>query len=365
MPECNRVGHLTALLLSVALCPCGPAGATDIELSVNVAPPPLPVYEQPAIPAAGWIWTPGYWAYGPEGYFWVPGTWVEPPEPGLVWTPGYWGWSDGVYVWNGGYWAPEVGFYGGINYGYGYPGRGYEGGYWQGSQFFYNSTVNNVRETEIHNVYTRTVVNNVTVNNISYNGGAGGVAAQPTAREKSAARQPHMAPTSAQGQQRSSAGSRHELLASVNHGRPEIAATARPGEFAGRGVTRSGSGGAPAQSGAIREARAPRAPDSTHAAPSEPRPQEERVPPQGRGFEPQQQRGLEPPPRPTELLPPARSAAERPAPPPPEQRAAPPPAAEPHGRDNSGEKPREAPKEKEKEKEKPQDHRQNPGGNSA
>src|SRR5262249_43355681 len=119
--------RLGVLLLAVTLGMASWSSAAEFELSVNVAPPPLPVYEQPEIPASGWIWTPGYWAYGPEGWFWVPGTWVEPPEPGLVWTPGYWGWQDGNYAWNAGYWGAEVGFYGGIDYGFGYTGHGYEG----------------------------------------------------------------------------------------------------------------------------------------------------------------------------------------------------------------------------------------------
>ena len=105
-----------------------------IGLSITIAPPLLLVYAQPPIPAPGYIWTPGYWAYGPYGYFWVPGTWVQPPAVGLLWTPGYWDWSNGVYVFNQGYWGPHVG-YGGINYGFGYGGVGYQGGYWNNGAF--------------------------------------------------------------------------------------------------------------------------------------------------------------------------------------------------------------------------------------
>src|SRR5262249_48001376 len=94
--------------------------ASLAQVLITVAPPPLVVYEQPPLPGPGYIWTPGYWAYGPDGYFWVPGTWVEPPSVGLLWTPGYWGWRNGSYLWNAGYWGPTVGYYGGINYGYGY-----------------------------------------------------------------------------------------------------------------------------------------------------------------------------------------------------------------------------------------------------
>ena len=34
-----------------------------VFVSVNIAPPALPVYEQPPIPGPDYIWTPGYWAY--------------------------------------------------------------------------------------------------------------------------------------------------------------------------------------------------------------------------------------------------------------------------------------------------------------
>ncbi len=214
----------------------------DFALSITVAPPPLPVYEQPAIPAPGYIWTPGYWAYGPEGYFWVPGTWVEPPEVGFLWTPGYWGWGNGFYVWNAGFWGPQIGFYGGVNYGYGYTGHGYQGGYWRGNQFYYNRSVNNVSDVHVTNVYN-TTVNNVTVNHVSYAGGPGGISARPTAAEEQAAHVRHVPPTPQQTQHRDSAGSRRELLASVNQGKPPIAATAKPGDFSTHVVTASRAGG--------------------------------------------------------------------------------------------------------------------------
>ena len=146
-----------------------PANA-GVFLSINVAPPPLPVYVQPIAPGPDFIWSPGYWAYDEDGYYWVPGTWVRAPQVGYLWTPGYWGWSDGYYVWHAGYWGPHVGFYGGINYGCGYTGSGYWGGHWDHGSFFYNTAVTRVNTTIIHNTYN-TVIVNKTVQNVSFNGG--------------------------------------------------------------------------------------------------------------------------------------------------------------------------------------------------
>jgi hypothetical protein len=218
---------LIALLLSHAA-----QAQFGIGISVNFGPPPLPVYEQPICPADGYLWTPGYWAWDPDyGYFWVPGTWVEAPQVGFLWTPGYWGWGGNAFVFNEGYWGPQVGFYGGINYGFGYVGNGYEGGRWDGGHFSYNTYVNHVNTTVIHNTYNTTVINNVTVNHVSYNGGTGGVESRPTAQEQSYASQRHLAPVAAQTQHVQAARSNPELRATANQGKPPIAATARPGDF--------------------------------------------------------------------------------------------------------------------------------------
>ena len=244
LPSKQRAAML--VMFALAIGAIAPSASAEFAVSITIAPPPLPVYEQPVMPGDGFIWTPGYWAYGPEGYFWVPGTWVQAPAFGLLWTPGYWGWSGGVYAWNAGYWGRHIGFYGGVNYGFGYTGRGYEGGYWQGNRFFYNRSVNNVNVTNVTNVYNKTVVNNVTVNKVSYNGGTGGIAARPTAAEQSVAHEVHQPPTAAQTQHHQAASTNHALLASVNQGRPSIAATARAGEFSGRGVVTASRAGAAA-----------------------------------------------------------------------------------------------------------------------
>jgi hypothetical protein len=214
-----------------------PSGAqAQVICNGNASPPPeLPVYDQPPMPAPGYLWTPGYWGGGPLGYFWVPGTWVEPPSVGLLWTPGYWGWRDGIYVWNAGYWGPRIGFYGGVNYGFGYAGVGYQGGRWANGVFSYNETVNNFGSVHITNVYRETIINN-NVTRVSFNGGTGGTTARPTAEEEAAAHEHHVAAIPAQAQQERTAGANKELLASENDGRPAIAATAKPGEFTGKGV---------------------------------------------------------------------------------------------------------------------------------
>ena len=39
------------------------AALAQVAISVTIAPPELPVYEQPVCPGDGYIWTPGYWAW--------------------------------------------------------------------------------------------------------------------------------------------------------------------------------------------------------------------------------------------------------------------------------------------------------------
>jgi hypothetical protein len=99
--------------------------------------------------------------------------------------------------------------------------------------------VNNINVTNIHNIYNKTVINNTTVNRVSYNDGSGGITARPTIAEETAAHERHTSATAAQTGHQKAASENHELLASVNHGRPPMAATSKPGEFAGKGVVAS------------------------------------------------------------------------------------------------------------------------------
>ena len=166
----------------------------------SVAPPPLPNEEQPPVAQDGYLWTPGYWAWSSGGYYWIPGVWVQPPRVGVLWTPGYWAFAGAVYAFHAGYWGPHVGFYGGINYGYGYSGVGYAGGRWVGTSFAYNQAINNVNGVVVHNTYAEQPVSPVAASRASFNGGPGGIVAVPTAQEKAAAAEPHIAATQQQRQ---------------------------------------------------------------------------------------------------------------------------------------------------------------------
>ena len=185
-------------------------------LQAQQPPPPLPEYSQPPCPGNGYLWTPGYWSYASQGYYWVPGVWAWPPQVGVLWTPGYWGFFGGMYRYNYGTWGQYVGYYGGINYGFGYGGLGYQGGYWNGNRFNYNRSVNNVNISNV-NVYNRSV-NNTTNNRASYNG-PGGITRQASPAETAGMRGQRIAPMTTQLQHQQAAAQNREQFASVNHGR--------------------------------------------------------------------------------------------------------------------------------------------------
>ncbi len=215
-----------------------PPRRAAVVASISIAPPPLPVYDQPLCPGPGYVWTPGHWAYAAGGYYWVPGTWVLPPAVGLIWTPGYWGYEGQRYIWHAGYWGPHVGYFGGINYGFGYFGSGYEGGYWENGVLYYNTAVTRVNTAVITNTYNKTVISSVSVNNVSFNG-PGGIAAQPTAQEVAWSRERHTQPTTLQVKHQRTASANRALFAAVNHGAPTVAATAKAGVFKGPDIVGS------------------------------------------------------------------------------------------------------------------------------
>jgi hypothetical protein len=237
----------------------------SVGISVNFGPPAIPVYVQPPCPSEGYIWTPGYWAWDPDfgDYYWVPGTWVMAPQVGYLWTPGWWGWGGNAFFFHEGYWGPRIGFYGGINYGFGYFGNGYEGGRWDHDHFYYNRSVTNVNVTNITNVYNTTVINNNN-NRISYNGGNGGISARPTPEQEAAEHERHLPPVAVQREHVQAARGNTDLRANVNHGKPPIAATPKPGSFK-EGVVPAKEAGAPYNPGNRGENNVPKPPNASHA----------------------------------------------------------------------------------------------------
>jgi len=240
------------------------AGGAGVAVYADEAPPPLPEYDQPPIPAEGDIWTPGYWSWNGYEYFWVPGTWVEPPQRGLLWTPGYWAFVNGVYAFHRGYWGEHVGFYGGVDYGFGYVGVGYEGGRWDNDRFVYNRSVTNIGQVNITNVYEKPVT--VRENSrASFNGGPNGVNLKPTPEELRAEKERHVAPTHDQLDNARAASRNEAAFVSTNKGKPSIAATAKPGQFTGAAVVPAKAGGGSPTSGA-----APGTPELKGSATPEP-----------------------------------------------------------------------------------------------
>ncbi len=190
-------------------------------------PPPLPDYSQPPCPGDNYIWTPGYWSYADAGYYWVPGAWVLAPYVGALWTPSWWGYDNGAYRWHAGYWAPHIGYYGGIDYGFGYTGRGYYGAYWNNGSLNYNRAVTNVNTAVVHNVYDHSVPNN-RANRVSYNGGRGGVDARPTAQELAVVHEARTPAVGAQIQQERQASTDRAQFAKTGGGHPASLVASRP-----------------------------------------------------------------------------------------------------------------------------------------
>ncbi len=226
---------LSVIVAAIAFTAFTFPSRVDAQVSVGIyvgnAPPPLPQYYQPQATQPNMIWQPGYWGWSQYGFFWVPGTWVQAPQVGLLWTPGYWGWNNGRYGWYAGYWGRSVGYYGGINYGYGYYGSGYRGGRWNGNSFQYNRSVTNVGGSISSNNYYSDPGAYVNQNNLprtSYNGGAHGVTARPSQAQIAVEHQRTYPMTSAQTAHVAVAQANRSYLDSVNHGSPAQVAVPKP-----------------------------------------------------------------------------------------------------------------------------------------
>ena len=91
--------------------------------------------------------------------------------------------------------GPHVGYYGGVNYGFGYGGIGFAGGEWRGGTFAYNTAVMHVNENVIHTTYVdRTIVERDIVANPGMwptTAVRGGIQHQPTTEERVAEHEKH------------------------------------------------------------------------------------------------------------------------------------------------------------------------------
>lgn len=268
----RMVTAVRSLVLAAAAALIPAASYAGIFVSVGFgAPPPLPVYVQPELPAPGYIWTPGYWSYDEDGgYYWVPGAWVLAPYPGALWTPGYWAYGDGGYGWNAGYWGLHIGFYGGVNYGCGYFGHGFEGGYWDQDRYFYNRSVTNITNVNVTNVYNNTVINNYNNNvHTSFVGGNGGLQVRPTPQELNYSREQHVAPLPAQRQNEQRAVQSRQQFVALNHGQPPVVARTQPVVFnrtAALTPVNRGTTNLPVNRGTMQPLRAPAANNGVRAS---------------------------------------------------------------------------------------------------
>ncbi len=214
---------LAAFIIGLSLVTGVAKTQAQVGVQITVAPPLIPEYVQPPCPVEGYMWSPGYWAWGDDGYYWVPGVWVAAPEVGFLWTPGYWDFEGGYYGWHHGYWGEHVGYYGCINYGYGYGGHGFYGGRWEGGAFRYNTEVWHVNNSVIHNTYSERPAEGPTGSRAAFNG-AGGASGGPTANERTAMSERHVDPSSEQRSHEQAMKSDKSQYASVNHGKPATAA---------------------------------------------------------------------------------------------------------------------------------------------
>jgi len=85
------VASLVAATFAGAAFPA--AARTNVDLIVNVAPPPAR-YEVVPAPHAGFAWVPGYWEWRHGRHFWVGGHYLR-HRPGYVYEPARWIEHDG------------------------------------------------------------------------------------------------------------------------------------------------------------------------------------------------------------------------------------------------------------------------------
>lgn len=113
-----------AMVFSLVLATVTPF-KSSAQIVVTIGPPQIRIDAQPPSPGEAFVWAPGHWGRNASGYAWIQGSWLMPPSAGMLWTPGYWRPQPGGFAWQAGRWGTSVGYYGGVNYGFGYLGSGF------------------------------------------------------------------------------------------------------------------------------------------------------------------------------------------------------------------------------------------------
>lgn len=79
-------GMVAAALGSAAI----PASArSNVDVFVNIGPPPAPMVEVVPAPRMGFVWVPGFWEWRHGHHHWVKGHYVR-HRPGYVYEPARW-----------------------------------------------------------------------------------------------------------------------------------------------------------------------------------------------------------------------------------------------------------------------------------
>ena len=140
--------------------------------------------------------------------------------------------AGGLYGWHGGYWGPHVGFYGGVNYGFGFGGVGFVGGEWRGGVFAYNSAVANFGSVHVTNVYEnrtdRYAKHHCELTTMSASTAKAVLRRVPRAGELQAEHEQHSKPRRNQTQHMNFAARTARNSPSVNHGAPGTPAASNP-----------------------------------------------------------------------------------------------------------------------------------------
>lgn len=100
-------GTTILVLFTLALAGCVVVPARPYATAapvVMVAPPPPQVEIRSPLPAAGYVWLGGYWAWRGSSHYWVSGHW-EAQRPDHYWVPHGWVSGGGGWRLNQGHWA--------------------------------------------------------------------------------------------------------------------------------------------------------------------------------------------------------------------------------------------------------------------